>query len=60
MGSRTNDRILIVDDDPSTEAALATPLRDAGLEIDIAREGMTAMEKLSRAKYAAVVITPLI
>jgi two-component system cell cycle response regulator CpdR len=54
------NRILLVDDDPLTEAALAMPLRDAGLDIDAACDGMTAMQKLSGAEYAAIVITPRI
>jgi CheY-like chemotaxis protein len=53
-------RILIVDDDPSTEVALAAPLAESGVEIDTARDSMTAIEKLSRGPYTAIVITPLI
>jgi len=60
MRSQTNNRILIVDDDPSTEAALVVPLQEAGLEIDVARDAMTAIQALSGTHYAAVVITLLI
>jgi len=60
MPLRGNNRVLIVDDDPSTDTALVAPLREAGLEIDIARDGVTAMEILRHANYAAIVIAALI
>jgi CheY-like chemotaxis protein len=60
MGSRTDTTVLVIDDDPSTGEALRPNLRAAGLAIETARDAMTAIDKLRRNRYAAIVLTPLI
>jgi CheY-like chemotaxis protein len=52
-------RILIVEDDADFRDALATALRDAGLEVDGAEDGVDALERLRSGPYPAVVLLDL-
>lgn len=49
-------RILVVDDDDAIRALLATILRRRGLEVDVARNGAEALERLGRCRYAVMLL----
>src|SRR5205085_8644943 len=59
-GRPMTEEVLIVDDDPSTAAAMRAPLNDAGFTVDAALDGLTAIHRLRDRQYAAVVIDPRI
>jgi CheY-like chemotaxis protein len=52
--------VLIIDDDPSTNADLRRHFADAGITVDSATDGLHAMECLRDNSYCAVVLDPLI
>lgn len=49
-------RILVVEDDDAIRTMVERVLRHEELEVDCARDGFEAMEKLSRNDYATVVL----
>lgn len=49
-------RILVVDDDDAIRALLATILRRKGLDVDVARNGAEALERLGRCRYAVMLL----
>lgn len=49
-------RILIVDDDDTIRALLRTVLRRRGFPVDTARNGVEALERLQRCRYALIVL----
>lgn len=52
--------VLIIDDDPSTNADLRRHFADAGITVDSAVDGLHAMEYLRDKRYCAVVLDPVI
>lgn len=57
---KQQSRILLVDDDPTTEAAVRGPLERDGFVVDYAEEGYAAIEKLRAYEYRAVVLDLII
>jgi CheY-like chemotaxis protein len=55
-GSRTEKRILIVDDDDAIRALLLTVLRRRGFDVDTARNGVEALERCNRCNYALLLL----
>lgn len=51
-----SDRILIVDDEPDIALILKLQLEDAGYRTDRARDGMDALEQLSRGEYSLMLL----
>lgn len=49
-------RILVVDDDDAIRALVLTVLRRRGYHVDIARNGVDALERISCCRYALVVL----
>ncbi len=49
-------RILIVDDDPIFTALAEAALADAGYDIEVATDGVEALETLDRAKFSLALI----
>lgn len=49
-------RILVVDDDDAIRALLFTVLRKRGFKVDVARNGVEAMERCQRCTYAVVLL----
>lgn len=49
-------RILVVDDDDAIRALLMTILRRRGFDIDVARHGGEAVERLDRCRYAVMLL----
>lgn len=49
-------RILVVDDDDAIRALVSTVLRRRGYRVDVARNGVDAMEKIVEHRYALVVL----
>jgi DNA-binding response OmpR family regulator len=49
-------RILVVDDDEAIRALLMTILRRRGFAVDIARNGAEALDRLSRCRYAVMLL----
>lgn len=47
--------ILVVDDEPASARVLKLGLERAGYEVDLARNGQEALERLSKSEYAAMV-----
>ena len=52
-------RILIVEDDADVREALAMAMRDAGAEVDLAEDGVAALERLRTGPSPAVVLLDL-
>ena len=50
------DRILVVDDDPALRSLLKLVAARAGFEVDTARDGVEALEKLNTTEYLIAVI----
>jgi two-component system nitrogen regulation response regulator NtrX len=50
------ERILVVDDEPGVRTALEGILEDEGFEVDCAETGEEGLEKLSAARYDAVLL----
>ncbi|HEX9982884.1 MAG TPA: response regulator [Thermoanaerobaculia bacterium] len=53
---RDEKRVLVVDDDDAIRALLFTILRRRGFHVDVARNGVDALEHCSRCLYAVVVL----
>jgi DNA-binding response OmpR family regulator len=53
---KTDQRILVVDDDDAIRALLKTVLRRRGFPVDDARNGVDALEQLGARGYALVVL----
>lgn len=53
---RVEKRILIVDDDDAIRALLVTVLRRRGYRLDMARNGLEAVEKLVACSYELIVL----
>jgi DNA-binding response OmpR family regulator len=53
---KTDQRILVVDDDDAIRALLQTVLRRRGFGVDGARNGIDALEQLAARGYALVVL----
>ena len=49
-------KILVVDDDDSIRLMVERVLRRANYEVDAARDGLEAIEKLSRNDYSAILL----
>ena len=56
MDITTRHKILIVDDDVSVRLMLARALEREGFEIDTARDGVEALEKIESGEYAAILL----
>lgn len=56
MDSETQQKILVVDDDDSIRAMVTRVLTREAFEVDCARDGFEAIEKLSRQDYGAVLL----
>jgi CheY-like chemotaxis protein len=54
-GSR-NPRVLVVDDDDSIRILVKSLLRHEGFEVECARDGIEAIEMLSKSDYDAVIL----
>jgi CheY-like chemotaxis protein len=55
-GSLVGRRILLAEDDPINRAVVEEPARLAGLVVDIAVDGVEAVERASRARYDLVLM----
>lgn len=53
---RSEKRVLVVDDDDAIRALLATVLKRRGLQVDMARNGKDAVEKLGETRYSLVLL----
>lgn len=53
---RVEKRILIVDDDDAIRALLVTVLRRRGYRLDMARNGLEAVEKLAACSYELIIL----
>ena len=49
-------RILVVDDDDAIRALITTVLRRRGLRVDTARNGLEALQRVKRCRYAVVLL----
>jgi CheY-like chemotaxis protein len=49
-------RILVVDDDDTIRALLRTVLRRRGFRVDSARNGVEALERMTRCRYSLIVL----
>lgn len=54
------DPVLVIDDDRHLDAALISRFAEAGIEVDVAEDGLSAIEKLKRQHYSAVILDPMI
>lgn len=54
MGIRDSERVLFVDDDPSSRRAFARAMRRSGFIIDMAESGEEALDLVSRYPYAVL------
>lgn len=52
----SQDRVLVVDDEPAIRALVAKIVERAGLPVDCARDGAEAIEMLEARPYAVVVV----
>lgn len=55
-GDVLEKRILVVDDDDTIRALLQTVLRRRGHRVDLARNGLEALEKLAECRYALMIL----
>ena len=53
---RPEKRILVVDDDDAIRALLRTVLRRRGFSVDVARNGIDALEQMAANRYALIVL----
>ncbi|HJW95038.1 MAG TPA: response regulator [Thermoanaerobaculia bacterium] len=49
-------RILVVDDEPAIRALVARIAQRAGFDVDVARDGAEAIEKLDATQYSVVIL----
>lgn len=56
MHPEVRDRVLVVDDDDAIRAMVERVLRRERLDVDSARDGFEAIEKLSRNDYGTVLL----
>lgn len=56
----SSDTILVIDEDAATAAILRAPFAAAGIELDTAADASSAMDRLTRNTYCAVVLDPMI
>jgi DNA-binding response OmpR family regulator len=49
-------RLLLVEDEPEIQSFLQQPLADAGYEVDVAKDGRTAIQLCSLNKYDVVIV----
>lgn len=54
MASET--RVLVVDDEPAIRALVAKIVDRAGLPVDIARDGVEAIEKIEQREFCVIVV----
>jgi CheY-like chemotaxis protein len=52
--------VLIIDDDPGSQAALRGPLEAAGLRVEVTNDNLVAIEKLKTGRHCAVVLDLMI
>lgn len=52
----SSERVLVAEDDPSILRLVATVLKRAGYQVDMAANGYDALEKIERTPYHAVVL----
>src|SRR5438552_287462 len=55
-----NDSVLIIDDDQPIDEALRNALTASGLLVETVVDGFSAIEKLRRQRYCAVILDPMI
>jgi len=55
-----SDPVLIIDDDRPVDEALGNTLSAAGLMVETVDDGFSAIEKLRRRRYSAVILDPMI
>jgi len=55
-----NDSVLIIDDDRPVDEALGKTLSAGGLMVETVDDGFSAIEKLRRQRYGAVILDPMI
>ena len=53
---RAEKRILVVDDDDAIRALMMTILRRRGFDVDVARHGGEAVERLANCRYALMLL----
>ena len=53
---RDRDYILIAEDEPSMHRLLAYKLEGEGFKVDVATDGVTALDKLKENNYGAVIL----
>ena len=53
---RPDSRVLVVDDEPAIRALVAKIVERAGHQVDTARDGAEAIEKLDQTDYAVIVL----
>jgi DNA-binding response OmpR family regulator len=53
---RPDSRVLVVDDEPAIRALVAKIVERAGHQVDTARDGAEAIQKLDQADYAVIVL----
>ena len=54
------DSVLIIDDDRQVDDVLGNALRAAGVLVETADDGFSAIEKLRQQRYSAVILDPMI
>jgi CheY-like chemotaxis protein len=56
---RAAKRILVIEDDPDVRSAVADALREAGLLVDVAKDGFEGIEQLTTPSPPAVILLDL-
>jgi DNA-binding NtrC family response regulator len=56
----SEEQVLIIDDDPQSAAILRAAFAEGGVEAESVDNAFTAMEKLRRRRYCAVILDPMI
>ncbi|MBV9479062.1 MAG: response regulator [Acidobacteria bacterium] len=49
-------RVLVVEDDPAIRALLVSALQRAGLDVDVANDGVAALERMESSEYAVLLV----
>jgi CheY-like chemotaxis protein len=60
MSSPIDQRVLVIDDDVSTDAALCVSLLGAGLSVTTVRDGLAAIQFMHEDGFPTVVLNPMI